>query len=62
MSWRSLQEHARAALHLDTQAREAAARLPELERLALPVVRLPLLPAQEGRLRALAGTLQEAGL
>jgi anion-transporting ArsA/GET3 family ATPase len=58
LSWRMVQEHARMALHLQAQAEEMEARLPELELLGLPVVRLPLEPAEQGRLRTLARGLE----
>jgi anion-transporting ArsA/GET3 family ATPase len=61
-SWRSLQDHARAALHLQSQAAEMQERLPELLALGLPTARVPLVPAPGGRLRAVADALEAGGL
>lgn len=61
-SWSTVQRHLRAALHLELEARAAEPLLAELRALGLPLVALPALPREEGRLRALAARLGEAGL
>lgn len=61
-SWKSVQRLAHGALFLERRAREAEPLLAALEGLGLPAVRVPFLPGEEGRLRAVADLLQEARL
>jgi anion-transporting ArsA/GET3 family ATPase len=61
-SWKTVQRLAKAAAHLERSSREAGSMLDALRAQGAPVVTLPLIPEEEGRLRPLAARLEEAGL
>ena len=60
--WRSVQRFARAGRYFEARAQEQEAHLTALRGLGAPLVRVPLLPLEEGRLRFMAARLAEAGL
>lgn len=61
-SWGTVQRMVRGAAYVERQAREMEGHLVALRGLGAPVAVLPLVPAEEGRLRVLAEDLREAGL
>jgi hypothetical protein len=61
-SWGAVKRTVAAASHLERQAREMARHVATLRGLGAPLVRVPLAPDEEGRLRAVAAALRGAGL
>lgn len=61
-SWKSVQRLANGAVFLERRARDAEPLLAALGALGLPLVRVPFVPGEEARLRAIAAVLEEARL
>lgn len=60
--WSLVRRMAMAAVHQERRAREAQPLLGELGGLGLPLVSVPVLPVDEGRLSLMAAKLREGGL
>lgn len=59
-SWKTVQRLARSAAFLERTALDAGPLLDQLAAVGLPLVRVPLLPQEDGRLRRVAPALEAA--